>query len=196
LESLGDAVLGLLASEYLFRRFPEREEGDLTKMKSRLVCGANLARVAVLFGLGDHVLMSKGEEATGGRERASILADVVEALFGAVYLDGGIEAVLGVMNLWLFDEADELLEADDLGNNKSRLQELIQAKFKTPPRYRIVSTSGPDHDRLYVVEVSIAKRVLGAGRGHSKKIAEQEAAGEALAALERDPEAFAEENDD
>jgi len=196
LEFLGDAILGLLASEHLFRNYTDREEGDLTKMKSRLVCGANLARVAGLYGIGDHVLMSKGEEATGGRDRASILADAVEALFGAVYLDGGLDAVLGVMNLWLFDDAGEQLDDDDLGNNKSKLQELIQARFKTPPRYRIVSTSGPDHDRFYVVEVSIGGRALGAGRGHSKKIAEQEAAGEALGALARDPDVFAEENHD
>ena len=196
LEFLGDAVLGLLASEYLFRTYPDREEGDLTKMKSRLVCGANLARVAGLHGLGDHVLMSKGEESTGGRERASILADVVEALFGAVYLDGGLDAVRGVLDHWLFDDAGDQFDEDDLGNNKSRLQEIIQARYKTPPRYRIVETTGPDHDRSYVVQVSIEGRELGRGHGQSKKIAEQEAAGVALETLRDDPAVLDEENDD
>ena len=196
LEFLGDAILGLLASEYLYRSYPERDEGDLTKMKSRLVCGANLAAVAVQYDLGDHVQMSKGEEATGGRDRASILADVVEALFGAVYLDGGLEAVRGVLDRWLFEDADEQLDENDLGNNKSKLQEMVQARFKMPPRYRIIDTEGPDHDRIYDVEVSISGLVFGRGRGPSKKIAEQEAAGNALEELEQGPAVLTEENDD
>ncbi len=196
LEFLGDAVLGVVASEFLFRLHGDRDEGDLTRMKSRLVCGANLARVATDRALGDHILMSRGEEATGGRERASILADTVEAVIGAVYLDGGLEAARNVLDAWMLQDADEVIDLDDLVNNKSRLQEIAQARTKVPPRYNVVEVTGPDHDRHYVVEVVIDGRSLGTGRGPSKKTAEQEAAGAALEALAAEPEPTGEDTDD
>lgn len=198
LEFLGDSVLGLLVSEALYRRHDEREEGDLTKMKARLVCGATLGRVARRLGLGDHVLMSKGEESTGGRDRASIQADVVEAILGAIYLDGGLDEARAAVRRWILDHSADVLGDDRLGNNKSRLQEVAQARVKSQPQYRVLSVSGPDHERSFHVEVRVAGRTLGEGRGASKKAAEQRAAGLALERLETEPDLLgpAEERDD
>ncbi|MFO7652475.1 MAG: ribonuclease III [Candidatus Krumholzibacteriia bacterium] len=188
LEFLGDAVLGLVVNEYLFRRFPERSEGDLTKMKSLLVCGTRLSEVAGDLSLGDHIQMSRSEAATGGRKRSSILADTMEALIGAVYLDGGLVAAHGVIRRAILDGSDRVLARRSLGNYKSRLQELIQARYKTPPRYRVVSAEGPDHARVFSVGVSFNGVLLGQGEGRNKKTAEQRAAREALERLENDPE--------
>ena len=184
LEFLGDAVLGLLVNDYLYNRYADRSEGDLTKMKSLLVCGARLSEVAVKFDLGIHIRMSRSEAATGGRNRSSILADTTEALIGAVYLDGGLEAAKGVVERIVLGGAERVLKRRSLRNYKSRLQELIQARHKTPPRYKIMSVEGPDHDRLFRVAVTFEGEVLGAGEGRNKKAAEQNAAREALANLE------------
>ncbi|MBK6732760.1 MAG: ribonuclease III [bacterium] len=185
LEFLGDAVLGLIVNEHLYRHFGDCSEGDLTKMKSLLVCGACLSEVAGEHDLGVHILMSRSEAATGGRERSSILADTTEAIIGAVYLDGGLEAARGVIQRILLDGADRVLTSRSERNYKSRLQELIQAEHKTPPRYRVVAVEGPDHDRVFRVAVSFDGRVLGVGEGRNKKAAEQTAAAAALAALEQ-----------
>jgi len=187
LEFLGDSVLGLVVNTYLYRHYPRLEEGDLTKMKSKLVCGEHLARVAGRFELGEHILMSRGEAATGGRRRASILADAVEAVIGAVYLDGGLAAATDVLDLWLLDDADAFLTEHELVNDKSRLQEMVQARHKSPPVYRQVDASGPDHARTFTVEVMFSASVLGRGTGPSKKRAEQAAAGEAIRRLAAQP---------
>jgi len=187
LEFLGDSVLGLVVNTYLYRHYPRLEEGDLTKMKSKLVCGENLSRVAGRFELGEHILMSRGEAATGGRRRASILADAVEALIGAVYLDGGLSAATEMLELWLLDDADAYLTERELVNDKSRLQEMIQARHKSPPVYRQVDASGPDHARTFTVEVLFGAVALGRGTGPSKKRAEQAAAGEAIRRLGAQP---------
>lgn len=186
LEFLGDAVLGLLANEFLYQRFPDRSEGDLTKMKSLLVCGARLSEVATSFDLGIHVRMSRSEAATGGRQRPTILADTTEALIGAVYLDGGLPAARSVVHRLVLAGSDQVLARRSLRNYKSRLQELIQARFKSPPRYRIVEVDGPDHDRRFRVAVQFGGQVLGSGEGRSKKTAEQNAAREALQKIESD----------
>ena len=183
LEYLGDAVLGLVANEYLYLEFPDSQEGDLTKMKSKLVCGDSLARTADKLDLGQFIQMSKGEASSGGRHRASILADVVEAIFGAVYLDGGFGAARRVVYDWIIQDADELLALEALGNYKSRLQEVVQARYKFPPRYQVVSQHGPDHDKIFLVRVRVADRIMGEGRGPSKKMAEQQAAKMALEGL-------------
>jgi ribonuclease-3 len=188
LEFLGDSVLGLVANEFLYAAYSDAEEGDLTKMKSKLVCGASLAKVAAQQELGVHVLMSQGEEATGGRARASILADLVEAIIGAVYLDGGLAAARGLVEDWVLDRSAELLADKSLANEKSRLQELVQSGYKSPPRYRILDAIGPDHERVFTVEVLVGDRVLGKGTGKSKKSAEQQAAGVALRAITAHPE--------
>jgi len=187
LEFLGDSVLGLVVNTYLYRHYPRLEEGDLTKMKSKLVCGESLTRVASRFELGEHIQMSRGEAATGGRKRASILADAVEAIIGAVYLDGGLKAATDVLELWLLDDADAFLTERALVNDKSRLQEMIQARHKSPPVYRLAHASGPDHARTFTVEVLFGVTVLGLGSGPSKKRAEQAAASAAIRRLVAQP---------
>ncbi len=187
LEFLGDAVLGLVVNEYLFRHYPRRAEGDLTKMKSLLVCGSRLSEVAGALDLGRHVRMSRSEAATGGRRRSSILADTMEALIGAVYLDGGLEASRSVIERILLASAGRVLSRRSLGNYKSRLQEQIQARHKTPPRYRVLRASGPDHARVFTIGVLYGGVVLGEGRGKNKKSAEQRAAQAALERLEHEP---------
>ncbi len=188
LEFLGDAVLGLVVNEYLYRHFPNREEGDLTKMKSLLVCGTRLSEMAGKLDLGHDILMSRSEAATGGRQRSSILADTMEAVIGAVYLDGGLPAAQAFIDRCLLEGAGSVLSRRGLGNYKSRLQELIQAKYKTPPRYRVLRAEGPDHARVFTVEAVFNGLVLGAGEGHNKKTAEQQAARSALERLEAEPE--------
>ena len=188
LEFLGDAVLGLVVNEDLNQKYPDRSEGDLTKMKALLVCGARLSEVAGLVDLGVHVRMSRSEAATGGRQRSSILADTTEALIGAVYLDGGLGAARGVIKRLVMVGSDQVLARRSLRNYKSRLQELIQAGHKSPPRYRVTEVDGPDHDRLFKVAVTFGGKTLGQGEGRNKKTAEQNAAREALDTLESDPE--------
>ncbi len=195
LEFLGDAVLELVVNEHLYRSYPESEEGDLTKMKSRLVCGKSLSAVAQRLDLGEHILMSRGEAATGGRSRSSILADTVEALIGAVYLDAGLEAARGLISALLLRDADAILESAKLVNHKSRLQEIIQARHKVPPRYRVRAVAGPDHERSFTVEVLFRSRVLGQGAGSNKKAAEQSAAAAALKRLEAEPDLLSGEED-
>jgi len=187
LEFLGDAVLGLVVNEKLYHQFPERSEGDLTKMKSLLVCGARLSEVATNFDLGVHIRMSRSEAATGGRQRSSILADTTEAIIGAVYLDGGLAPAAGVIERIVLTGSDSILARRSLRNYKSRLQEMIQARFKTPPRYKILEVSGPDHDRLFKVSVNINGSPMGEGEGRNKKSAEQNAAREALERIEKEP---------
>ncbi len=180
LEFLGDAVLGLVANEELYKSYPDKSEGDLTKMKSLLVCGVRLSEVAVQFDLGMHIRMSRSEAATGGRQRASILADTTEALIGAVYLDGGLSAARGVIKRIVLSGSEDVLERRSLRNYKSRLQELIQSRYKMPPRYKVLSVEGPDHDRVFTVAATFNGLVMGKGVGRNKKAAEQHAAREAL----------------
>jgi len=188
LEFLGDAVLGLVVNEDLYHDYPDRSEGDLTKMKSLLVCGARLSEVAVEADLGVHIRMSRSEAATGGRQRSSILADTTEAIIGAVYLDGGLDSARDVIGHIVLDGSDVVLERRSLRNYKSRLQELIQSRYKSPPRYRVVKVAGPDHDRTFRVSVSFNGEVLGTGDGRNKKAAEQHAARMALEKLTQDAE--------
>ena len=188
LEFLGDAVLGLVVNEVLYREYPDRSEGDLTKMKSLLVCGARLSEVAKAIDLGAHVRMSRSEAATGGRKRSSILADTTEALIGAIYLDGGLAAARNMIQKVVLAGSETVLAKRSLRNFKSRLQEMIQARYKSPPRYKILSVEGPDHDRVFTVAVTFGGTVLGSGTGGNKKSAEQSAAQEALEMLEKDPD--------
>lgn len=187
LEFLGDAVLGLVVNDHLYRAYPERSEGDLTKMKSLLVCGTRLAEVATTLGLGAYVQMSRAEAATGGRTRASILADTTEAVIGAVFLDGGLPAATDVIRRWFLANSEEVLSHRGLENYKSRLQEMVQARFKSPPRYRVVAAEGPDHERVFRVCVTFNGKDLGRGEGPNKKAAEQLAARDALERIAADP---------
>lgn len=180
LEYLGDAVLELIISEYIFNEFPHMPEGGMTKMRASVVCEQSLSNAARSIQLGDYLLLGRGEDSTGGRQRNSILADAFEALLGAVFLDGGMDAArahaLNILSKEHFTD-DSYTIADD---SKTKLQEFIQRNDKTPLEYSIVSESGPDHNKTFVSTVSHHNKVIGTGRGKSKKIAEQMAALEAL----------------
>jgi len=180
LEFLGDAVLGLTIAVHLYRAHPELAEGELTKLKAVAVSEGMLARVAQELGLGEHLVLSRGEEQSGGRTRTSILADALEAVFAAVYLDRGM-AIARRLILALLDERLREIEREEHElDYKTLLQEKIQRLHRTPPTYRVVDESGPDHDRTFVAEVRVAGKVLGRGQGKSKKQAEQAAARQAL----------------
>ncbi|HXS83060.1 MAG TPA: ribonuclease III [Methylomirabilota bacterium] len=185
LEFLGDSVLGLVTSEFLYRRHPDEHEGQLTKTKSLLVSKAILSRRALRIGLGRFVLMSHSEVESGGRQRLSILADAFESVIGAVYLDQGFEPAREFIHKHLLAESDAITSDKRHTNYKSHLQEYVQNAFRTHPVYRIRSEYGPDHSKHFMVEVIVGKRTLGEGRGHNKKEAEQAAARDALEKVER-----------
>jgi ribonuclease-3 len=182
LEFLGDAVLALAMADLLMARFPEAREGDLSKIRASLVNAEVLARKARQLDLGRWLRLGRGEEKSGGREKLSILAAAYEALLGAVYLDGGYEAARGVVERHFADDVAEHLTVG-LKDYKTRLQELTQRLFHETPMYTLVEETGPDHDKCFVSEITIAGRRCGRGVGRSKKTAEQAAAMEALAAL-------------
>lgn len=181
LEFLGDAVLNLVVSDHLYRRFPDRSEGDLARLRARLVNEPTLASIARHLDLGTYILLGRGEERGGGRERSSMLADVLEAVVGAVYLDSGYGVAHAVVSRWY---AERLESLDELpADFKSQLQEYVQQHERKLPRYRITATEGPDHAKAFVAVVEVGGRVLGEGRGRTKKEAEQAAAAEALVRL-------------
>ena len=181
LEFLGDSVLGMLVAEYLFRTFPNRPEGELTRMRADMVCEQTLASAANRIGLGNHLLLGHGEEQGGGRKRNSILADAMESVIAACFLDGGIEAALKVVQQFILVEVPvtKLHNAD----YKTQLQELVQQKKNQVLSYALVGQSGPDHDKKFDVEVSLNGAVVGSGSGSSKKRAEQDAARSAIEKL-------------
>ena len=185
MEFLGDSVVGLAVNEFLYNKFPKLREGELTKMKSLLVSRVILSRTANLMGLGKFILLSEAENGSGGRARASILADTLEGVIGAVYLDGGLEPARKLTERLLLREVHEILSDANLANYKSMLQEYVQGEFKTHPQYRISSENGPDHQKLFAVEVVVNGKTLGRGHGNNKKEAEQEAARDALLHFEK-----------
>jgi ribonuclease-3 len=180
LEYLGDSVLGLVCSEWLYRNRPDEHEGQLTKTKSLLVSKAILSRRALAMGLGRFVLLSNSEVESGGRQRLSILADAFEAVIGAIYLDQGLDAAREFITTWLLNEANGIIADKRHTNYKSLLQEYVQSTYHTHPVYRIRSETGPDHQKVFSVEVLVGSRTLGDGRGQNKKEAEQDAARNAL----------------
>ncbi len=183
LEFLGDSVLGFVTAEFLFLQHPDLPEGDLTRIRAALVCEQSLYEVARKLELGRYLRLGKGEEAGGGRERTSILADATEAVFAAVYLDGGIQAASALIHRCLLDaECEEAVE-ERRRDFKTELQELIQRKPDQTLVYRMVAERGPDHDKTFVAEVLLNGAVAGEGGGHSKKEAEQSAARAALEKL-------------
>lgn len=185
LEFLGDSVLGLVTSEFLYRRHPDEHEGQLTKTKSLLVSKAILSRRALRMGLGRYVLMSHSEIESGGRQRLSILADAFESVLGAIYLDQGFETARAFIHKHLLADSDEIVADKRHTNYKSHLQEYVQSTYRTHPVYRIRSEYGPDHSKHFMVEVMVGRRTLGEGRGHNKKEAEQAAARDALESVKR-----------
>jgi len=185
LEFLGDAVLDLVVSDLLMRRFPDRREGDLSRARAALVSEPGLAQVAVALELGRFILLGKGEERTGGRGRPSILANALEALLGAIYVDAGFDAAAAVASR-LFESRIEEVDQHARLDYKSRLQERAQALWQTAPVYEVVAEEGPDHDKRFEVALSLAGRPYGRAIGRSKKEAEQGAAAAALEAIERE----------
>lgn len=179
LEFLGDSVLAAVVAHQLFTEYPDEPEGDLSKKKSLLVSRSSLAAWAEELGLGTYLYLGVGEETTGGRTRQSLLGNALEALIGAMYLDGGYEAAAVFIRTWCARRHGSLLETD----HKSRLQEILQKKYKVPPTYEVASSSGPDHDKTFSVAVRIGEKRLGAGTGKSKKEAEQAAARDALSRM-------------
>ncbi|MCB1015079.1 MAG: ribonuclease III [Acidimicrobiales bacterium] len=188
LEYLGDSVLGLVVSDHVFRAYPERSESELSKIRSAVVSGQALAAVAREIGLGELLLLGKGEDLTGGRDRTSILCDVMEALFAAVYLDAGLDAARAVIHRLLGPRIVEAATGPGVGEYKSQLQELAVRRFEAPPRYTVVEDDGPPHDKRYFATVRVAGELLGEGEGRSKKQAETAAAHQAWLRLAADEE--------
>ncbi len=182
LEFLGDAVLALAMADLLMVRFPEAREGDLSKMRASLVNAAVLARKARELGLGRWLLLGKGEEKSGGRDRPSILGAAYEALLGAIYVDAGYERARAVVEAHFTDDVIELLTVRP-HDYKTELQELTQRLFRETPAYTLAEESGPEHEKRFVFEIAIGGRWFGRGVGRTKKTAEQAAAMQALAAL-------------
>jgi ribonuclease-3 len=178
LEFLGDAVLSILTSEYLYRKFPASPEGRLTSARSVLVRGKTLAAVAREICLGKFLLMSRGERESGGENNPAILADAMEALIGAVYLDQGLETARHFLQRFLYERN---FEAPDY---KSAVQEKAQAKLKVSPKYKVIKSSGPDHDKTFTVGIYLKEELFGEGEGKSKQEAEQAAAKIALEKLQ------------
>jgi ribonuclease-3 len=186
LEFLGDAVLELLASEYLLETFPEWSEGQLSKSRARIVNGSSLEAAARRLRLGEHLRLGRGEEKTGGRDKQTLLADAFEAVVAAVYVDGGLAATREMLRKALFEQAleergDRISESD----RKSALQELLQGRGRAPAEYRVAGESGPDHQKVFQIEVWIDGECMATGEGGTKKEAEQRAARSALEILER-----------
>jgi ribonuclease-3 len=186
LEFLGDAVLNFLVSVVLVGAFPQTPEGQLTRARSRLVAAPHLGRVATKLGLGGYLRLGRGEEKTGGRSKANLLVNALEAVVAALYCDGGLEAARAFVQRFILPEdlessADELFWVD----YKSALQEILQAERQMPVEYRIIEESGPQHQKIFTVEVIVGENVVARGRGGSKKVAEQQAARVALELLGR-----------
>lgn len=180
LEYLGDAVLELATSHFLYNTYPDFQEGMLTNMRAALVRTESLGETALNLGFAKLLLMSKGEEATGGRQNRSILADTFEAFLGAIYLDQGFETCVEILQEHLFKKAAVVLAAETYKDNKSLLQEIAQSRYKATPQYNLLSESGPDHDKDFVMQVVIADKLYGEGHGKSKQTAQEDAAKQTL----------------
>ena len=182
LEFLGDSVLGMVTADFLFKEHPDLPEGDLTRTRAALVCEESLVEVADLLDLGAYLKLGRGEEAGGGRERPSIRADAVEAVLAAVYLDGGLVEARKIIQRFILDKETEKSASRDY---KTTLQELVQRESGQVLTYRLSGESGPDHAKVFSVEVDLNGQKVGEGTGHSKKEAEQMAARAAIARLDQ-----------
>lgn len=176
LELLGDAVLDLIVTEHLYKNFPESTEGELAKLKSMIVSEPVLAEISTELEVGKYLMLSKGEEMTGGRERESILGDAFEALLGAVYLDSGFKNVKDFAMIYLKDRIEHIEENENLIDYKTILQEYSQRDYKRIPQYDVLEEIGPDHNKSFKVGVKIKNDIIGEGTGKNKKAAEQLAA--------------------
>jgi len=183
LEFLGDSVLGFTVAQYLYKHYPDLPEGKMTKLRAELVCEQSLVRAADRLGLGAHLLLGRGEEQGGGRQRPSILADAVEALFAAVLLDSDIDRAQQVVLVLLEESLWAVERSGGVQDHKTALQELVQQKSGQSLSYHLLSATGPDHQKEFEAEVRLNDVPLGAGMGRSKKEAEQAAAAQALRQL-------------
>ena len=181
LEFLGDSILGMVVAEHLYKQFPDRPEGELTKMRADMVCETSLAAIAEKIGLGQHLLLGHGEDRLGGRSRASILADAVESVIAASFLDGGMAAAEGFIRQFVLTNVP--VKRMHNTDYKTALQELVQQKKNQTLTYVLTGESGPDHDKVFCVDVLLNDQCVGSGTGSSKKRAEQAAAQSALQAL-------------
>ena len=184
LEFLGDSILGFVTAEFLYSHKPEIPEGRMTRLRAELVCEESLYHVATALGLGEYMRLGRGEERTGGRTRPSILADMVEAVIAAIYLDSGFENASRFIHTFLLNKA-EISDVHRTNDNKTELQELVQKNGESSIVYEEVSETGPDHNKLFTFRVVINGKPSGIGSGRTKKEAEQSAAGEALKALKQ-----------
>jgi len=176
LEFLGDSVLGLAVSEYLYESLPDQPEGELARIKSFVVSEASLSEIARTLRVDNYILIGRGEEYSGGRSKKAILADCLEAIIGAYYLDSGFQRSRLFVYQMLIPEINKVLENKHAKDYKTLLQEYVQKRMKTYPKYKVVQKTGPDHDRTFWIEVHVGERSFGAGKGKNKKEAEQEAA--------------------
>ncbi|WP_225411286.1 ribonuclease III [Stigmatella hybrida] len=186
LEFLGDAVVDLAISHRLMERFPLAAEGELSKLRALIVNEEGLARIAKRLGLGAMLLLGRGEEMTGGREKNSLLADALEAVIGAVFLGGGMEPVMTLVDQHFAEALDGVAQGRSGLDYKTKLQEDAQVRLKVPPRYRVVAEAGPDHEKTFEVEVSIGSELYARATGRNKKEAEQAAARATLDMLRKD----------
>ena len=182
LEFLGDSVLGMIVADHLYRTFPDLPEGDLTRIRANLVCEGSLVLVAKEWDLGRYLKLGKGENACGGRSRPSILADAVEAVLAAVFLDGGLAHDRDIIQRFLLDRMEQVNRASR--DHKTYLQELVQRKSGQVLSYELIGESGPDHNKTFQMQVLLTGQPIGQGTGHSKKEAEQAAANAAIERLE------------
>lgn len=180
LEFLGDAVLSIVISEYLYNRLNTLQEGELTKIRASIVCEPSLANCSKRLNIGTYLRLGRGEEVTGGRERVSILADTFEAIIGAIYLDGGLEEAEKFILNSLQETIEDAINGRIFQDYKTHLQEFIQSENLEKITYEVIHEEGPDHSKIFSVQVKVGDKILGAGAGRSKKEAEQNAAREAL----------------
>ena len=183
LEFLGDAVLELTSSEFLFEKYSQMPEGELTKKRASIVCEPTLALCARELSLGEYLLLGKGEEATGGRRRDSIVSDAMEALIGAVYLDGGFANAKEFVQKFILNDIENKQLFYD---SKTTLQEIVQGRYEEDVRYVLLKEEGPDHNKSFYMQALLGEKVLGEGCGHTKKAAEQQAAYCAIKKLKND----------
>jgi len=184
LEFLGDSLIGLCTSDMLMKKHPQHTEGDLSKMRASLVNEQVLSDVAKILTIGDYLLLGKGEEASGGRTKVSILSNAFEAITAAIYLDSGFEHAYGFLALIFEPLIEKCSTRAPYRDYKTALQEICQNRFKDIPRYRLTGESGPDHEKIFTVSLSVADHIMTKGIGKSKKEAEQEAAKRALELLQ------------
>lgn len=180
LEFLGDAVLELIVSQFLFEKFPHLPEGELTSLRSKLVCSKSLATLAQRLKLGDYLLMSRGEEKANGATNETLLANTLEAVIGAIYKDQSSDQAKRFINQHLLNQSEAILSRQSLMDFKSKFQELSQEKFRITPVYQVAKSFGPDHDKIFIVKVLVGKKEWGKGQGKNKQEAEQAAAAAAL----------------